>query len=284
MKRALSFIIISLFCFSLIGCNAKSDKISNEKIIAVSIPPQATFVQKVCGEKFDIVTVIPPGAEAETYEPSPRELAKFQKATIYFSIGISSEENNILPLISKNTKIIPLHEKTKTIYSDIKIGSSRDPHIWLSPKRVIVMIKAIAEAISDIDPDNKEFYYQNAENYCDELSRLDAEIKNILKDKENRKFIVFHPAFGYLAEDYSLSMYALEEHGKESNAQNLAKMADLAKKEKIKVIFYQAETSGRQAKAFAEEIGGKAVYLEPLSADYINNLKKMAKTLAEAMD
>ena len=36
-------------------------------------------------------------------------------------------------------------------------------------------------------------------------------------------------------------------------------------------------------KTFAEEIGGKTMGLSPLAADYIDNLKNMAETMAEAM-
>ena len=60
-------------------------------------------------------------------------------------------------------------------------------------------------------------------------------------------------------------------------------MPDLAKKENINVIFYQAEGSEKQALSFAEEIGGKAVMLEPLSPDYTESLKAMTKAFFEAM-
>ena len=154
----------------------------------------------------------------------------------------------------------------------------------MSPKRVITIVREIANKLSEIDPDNADEYRENAEKYCSELSLLDAEITTLLSEKQNRKFIVFHPAFGYFAEDYGLEMYALEEHGKEADAKHLAKMADMAKDEGIKVIFYQGETSGRQAEAFAEEIGGKAVELSPLSPDYTENLRLMAKNIAEAIN
>lgn len=78
-------------------------------------------------------------------------------------------------------------------------------------------------------------------------------------------------------------MYALEEDGKEATAQHLEEMVDLAKEENIKVIFYQEEIDSSQSEAFAEEIGGKTIQLSPLAADYINNLKNMAQTMAEAM-
>ena len=99
----------------------------------------------------------------------------------------------------------------------------------------------------------------------------------------NRKFIVYHPAFGYLAEDYDLTMYSLEEEGKEATPRHLADMIDLAKSENIKAIFYQEEIDSSQSKAFAEEIGGRTIQLSPLAADYIENLKAMAQLMAEVM-
>ena len=96
------------------------------------------------------------------------------------------------------------------------------------------------------------------------------------------KFIAYHPAFGYFAQ-YDITMYALEEEGKEVTISRLKEMADLAKEEKIKVVFYQEETDSLRAKAFAEEIGGKAVMLSPLSGNYIDNLKTMAEKIAESM-
>ena len=159
----------------------------------------------------------------------------------------------------------------------------RDPHIWLSPKRVKVMVEAIAREMSALDPDNKESYEQNAADYLVELDEVDQEIEAALEGVESKKFIVYHPAFGYIAEDYGLTMHALEEDGKEATAQHLQEMVDLAKDENIKVIFYQEEMDSSQAQAFAEEIGGKTIQLSPLSPDYITNLKKMAATMAEAM-
>jgi zinc transport system substrate-binding protein len=57
----------------------------------------------------------------------------------------------------------------------------------------------------------------------------------------------------------------------------MAQMIERAKADGAKVIFYQAEIDSRQADAFATEIGGKAVMLDPLSGDYVNNLIKISE-------
>ena len=281
MKKILSFLLIISLIITL--CSCTSEKKPFKKIIAVSIVPQATFVEKVCGDEYEIITMIPPGASAETYEVTIAELAQLESAELYFSIGVPSEKNTILPSIKDKEKIVPLHTAAQEVYPAVTIGNEHDPHIWLSPKRVIVMVQKIADSLSIINPEKAEKYRKNADNYCDALSKLDAEITDLFKSKQNRKFMVFHPAFGYIAEDYSLTMYALEEHGKEADAKHLSEMTDLAKKEDITTVFYQAETSGRQAEAFAEEIGGKAVELNPLSPDYIENMRALTKALSEAM-
>ena len=289
MKRKLSLllsgiILISLFVFS--GCEKsevnKEENATNKKIVAVSIVPQETFVKAICGDKVEVITMIPPGSSPETYEPTPQQMQKFTDSDIYFSIGVPTEEASILPTAG-DVKIVPLAEKVSSVYDDLKIGDEgRDAHIWLSPKRVKVMVEAIAEEMGKIDEENKELYNQNAENYIKQLDELDKEIKDVAENIKQKKFVVFHPAFGYIADDYGLEMFSLEEEGKEATPQHLQDMIDLAKKENIKVIFYQAELDSNQAKAYAEEVGGKTEQLEPLAADYIENLKKMINTIAEA--
>lgn len=285
MKKLISIILTVLVSVLFIcGCGDRNKKVENNKIIiAASIAPETTFIEKVCGDGFEVLTVIPTGASPETYEPTPSIMKKLNNASLYFSIGVPAEENSILPIISKTTPVISLHKDVAKIYPELKIGNGRDPHIWLSPKRVIAMVEIISDKLSQSYPENSELFKSNAAAYINELKNLDLYIHSTLDNNKNRDFLVFHPAFGYFAEEYSLNMIALEKDGKEATAKQLAEMTDFAKQKNIKVIFYQAESSKRQALAFAEEIDGQAVMLEPLSKDYITSLKKMTDYIGEAI-
>lgn len=279
-KGLLSIIVLAmaiLVLFSMTSCGNKTSKtdIKEKTIVAVSIVPQKTFVEAVCGDLADVIVMVPSGHSPANYEPTPKEMEQFNKAKLYFTIGVPTEEANIIPNASEisTMKIVNLQADVSKIYPDRELSpGQRDPHIWLSPKRVIVMVQSIANEMGKIDPSNKEKYQKNAKMYIKKLGTLDEEIKNALKGDTDRKFIVFHPAFGYLADDYGLKMYALEQGGKEATPQRLKEMIDLAKQENIKAIFYQAES-------FAEEIGGKTVQLAPLAPNYIENLEKMAKLM-----
>jgi len=275
-----------LFLF-IAGCESKKSATAETKQkrqIAVSIVPQKTFVEAVCGDLAEVVVLIPPGNSPGNYEPTPMEMEQFSKSEVYFTIGVPAEEANILPKTLENSslRIVKLQDEVAKIFPDREFApGKRDPHIWLSPKRVKVMVEKIAETMCQLDSANCQIYKTNSEKYLSKLDSLDNSIKESLAGVINRKMLVFHPAFGYLADDYEITMFALEENGKEATPHRLKEMIDLAKKEKIKALFYQAEISSKQAQAFAEEIGGKTVMLAPLDPDYIENLHKMAKLMAE---
>jgi zinc transport system substrate-binding protein len=269
------------------GCQSgERNQVTSEgekPIVAVTIVPEKTFVEAVCGDLVEVIALVPPGNSPENYEPTPQEMEKFSRSDIYFTIGVATEEANIMPNAG-DVKVVSLQEAAKAVYPERLFPSGeRDPHIWLSPKRVEVMVKTIAAEMSALDPENQAIYQKNAEAYIAQLQDLDQEITAVLAPVQNKKIVVYHPAFGYLADDYGLEMVALEEEGKEATAQQLQKIIDLAKAENIKVIFYQEEIDSSQSQAFADELGGKTIQLAPLAANYIENFQNMAKTMAEVM-
>ncbi|MBR6510466.1 MAG: zinc ABC transporter substrate-binding protein [Clostridia bacterium] len=284
MRKILSFLLIVILIFSLSACseNSMSDR-EEKRVIAVSILPIAGIIKEVCGDDFEIIAVIAEGASPETYDPSPELIKKLQNAEVYFAIGISAEDKILKSFVSEKTKIIKLQEEVSKKYSDLKIGNSRDPHIWLSVKRAVIITEKIAEVLSEINFENSQKYIENSKNYTKKLNLLDKEIKELINSKNGKDFIAVHPAFGYFAEDYSLNMTVLEQDGKSPSPKDLVKLVDFAKKRNIKTVFYQVQDGVFEAESFAEEIGGKAVCLDPLGYDYENNLKDIAIKIAEAI-
>ncbi len=282
-------LIFALSLLPMVGCNEESgiEKGKSQKVtIAVSIVPEKAFAEAVCGELAEVVSMIPPGASPENYEPTPKEIEKFNNASIYFAIGVAAETANILPKAREiqGMKIVQLQDQVAKVYPEREFApGERDPHIWLSPKRAKIMVEIMEQEMSKLDVKNKEQYRKNAQKYIEELDKLDKQIKTALEGVKDKKFIVFHPAFGYLADDYNLKMYALEQEGKEATPQHLQAMIDFARKENIKTIFYQAEIDSKQSQSFAEEIGGKTIQLDPLSLDYIKSLREMSEIMAEVM-
>lgn len=301
-------LVMIMAAILLSGCQSKPVEVSQsvKPIVAVSVPPQSFFIDKIAGETVEVITLIPPGYSPENYQPKPSEIEKLSRAKVYFTIDVPTEEANILPSLkdlSSDIKLVDMFDMvaekydvlTFDLYDDsLDEGLSHDdeeddehghdgadPHIWMSPKRSILMANIAYEELVAISPENKDMYKANLDKLVSELEEVDAYIKDSLKDKKNKSFIIYHPSLGYFADDYGIKMLAIEENGKETTAKNLEKIIDFAKANDITVVFYQTEIDSSQAKVIAGEINGSVVGINPLSVDYINNLKELVDVLKD---
>jgi len=288
-KKAAIFLLALILAIPFFyGCKREApSEISEPKklTVAVTILPQEAFVKAVCGDLVNVLTIVPPGSSPESYEPTAMQMEEFAKADIYFTIGVPAEQSKSLFQAEKQ-KLVRLEEVVAKAYPDLTLeGAGRDPHIWLSLKRAVVMVKTIAEEMEKLDPEHAEVYAVNALSYITQLEELDNTIQNMFSyvQSDKRKFITYHPSFGYFANDYGLEMISLETEGREATAQDMQELIDYAKENGLKAIFTQKESDSRQPKAFAEEIGGEVITLDPLSSDYINNMKYMAEQIAGTM-
>lgn len=161
-----------------------------------------------------------------------------------------------------------------------------DPHVWLSPKNGIIQAKNIAEKLSEIDPENKDYYEKNFEKIKKELEEIDKEYEKKLENKENKKFLVDHEAFSYLARDYGLIQVPLTSitSTSETDAKTMKNAIDYVKKEKITAIFYEKGGSDKNVKTLADELSldAKAINtIEYASDDDLKNKKTYQELIRE---
>lgn len=300
-------LIVSLSIF-VSGCTDSGDSGNNESTrqksemsgteepitIAVSVVPQAEFVEKVGGDKVKTVVIIPPGADPHTYEPSPKEVQEISKARMLVTLGVGMpfeevwidrfKSMNSDTLIVNCSEGIELRELKEHNHEGENESSDEheelDSHIWTSPANAKIMVEETYEGLVKLDPENQAYYAQNRDAYIKELDALDARIREKLKGAEGSSFMVYHPSWGYFAAEYGLNMITVEIEGKEPSAQDLTKIVDLAKEKNVKVIFVQPQFSTRSAEVLAKEIGGEVVAVDPLAKNYIENMDNVTDIFA----
>jgi zinc transport system substrate-binding protein len=168
-------------------------------------------------------------------------------------------------------------------HGDSKSGELElDPHIWTSPPLVARMARNIRDALTELDPEHGEEYSRNLDAFSRELAALDSEIRTLLANAQSRWFMVYHPAWGYFADTYGLTQVPIENEGKEPGARRIAVLIDQARREGIRVIFVQPQFNRRSAEQIAHAIGGRVVAIDPLSPDYVDNLREVARQIADA--
>lgn len=279
----------------LIGCSQNATLESTGVLhVTVSILPQKYFVERIGGVHVDVNVMVQPGASPATYEPKPEQLQALSKADAYISIGVPFEDAWLERIGSANPEML-LVDSTQGIERTAMAAhhhegeeheeeaKNLDPHIWLSPRLVSVQARNIYDALVRLDPERKDTYKANLDRFIADIDALDVHIRETLAGVENRKFMVFHPSWGYFARDYDLEMIPIEIGGQEPSAAELAALVEEAREEGIRVIFAQPEFSTRSAKIIANEIGGEMLLVSPLAADWLDNLRRVAETFAEAM-
>lgn len=287
MKKFVYCILTVILIFSLTSCQNEAND-NDRLIVAVGIVPEAAFVEKVAGDLVEVIILIPPGNSPANYEPSAVEMQALSDASIYFTLQMPTEQVNILPQVvsyNEDLIIVDLRASVNAVYEPriVDEGSGAiDPHLWLSPKRAIVMVQTIADELSLIDEPNRAIYQQNANDYIAMLEALDTDIQNSLSGLNNRSFIMYHAAYGYFALDYDLVMVSIETENKEASATEMQYVIDFALEHDIHTILYQEEFDDTQAQTIAEEIAGKTEQTSPLSYEYIANLEAFTTVLLEA--
>ena len=158
-----------------------------------------------------------------------------------------------------------------------------DPHVWTSPERVLMIAAKTLHALVETDPANQEFYTRNHEAFVNELRQLDGELREMFKGSQGMKFMVFHPAWGYLAHDYGLVQVPIEVEGKDPKPAQLKELIHHARDEQVKIIFVQPQFSSKSAKLVAREIRGRVVKADPLAENWKENILTIAAQFKEAL-
>ncbi len=262
--------------------------------VVVSIPPQAFLVERLAPAGTSIVVLVGPGQSPETYDPTPAQMTELANADMYFRIGLPFEDRLLekLSTIAPNLALVDTREgielrhiegHTHAEGGEDHAAGQLDPHIWLAPRLFRVQAVTVADGLKRLLPDSAAAIEQNLSDLLAELDELDTDLTEMLRPFAGQTFYVFHPAFGYFADAYGLRQVPIETGGKEPAPQQLATLMENARASGARIIFVQPEFATAGAEAVARQIGATVVPLDPLSRDYIANLRGIAAGITSGL-
>lgn len=290
MKRnQIPILIILIAALSLLSaCNPASqtsDQGNGALSVTVSILPQAYFVERIGGEKVSVNVMVGPGEEAHTYEPKPEQMKTLSNSAVFFSIGVEYEDTWIPRFqdINPEMMIIDSAEGIQRIQETGAHGSEADPHVWLAPDNGKIIAENILDALMTLLPEDTQYLTQNYIDLINDIDQLDAGIGETLSTLENRTFMVFHPAWGYFAEQYNLEQIPVQVGGQDPSPAEMVELINIAQEEGIRVIFIQPTFSTASVEALSNELDAEIVLVDPLARDWLKNLKSVADAFAAAL-
>ncbi|MEL7398263.1 MAG: metal ABC transporter substrate-binding protein, partial [Pseudomonadota bacterium] len=189
----------------------------------------------------EVITMVGPGGDPHTYQPSTRDIQTIQAADAVVWNGLFLEARMEDLLMSLGDKALATAERLPSAMLLPWEDDLNDPHVWNSPVAWSAIVGYIADHLAEIDPDNADAYVANAKSYIDEIRTADAEATKLLSaiPDANRILITGHDAFEYFGDIYGLEVRATDFVSTEAEMSpaELAELAQFIADKKIPVIF-----------------------------------------------
>jgi zinc/manganese transport system substrate-binding protein len=257
--------------------NAKLDVVATFSILG-------DLVQNVGGDRVAVRTLVGPGGDAHTFEPSPADSVALNQASLVFENGLEFEpwlDDLYSSSGSKATRVV-VTDRIAPI--EAAAGGQRaegeqprdesDPHVWSDAGNAIRMVESIRDALAKADTNNADAYIANANGYLAELKALDdfivAETAKLLPQR--RKLVTIHDTFGYFAKRYGYEIVgtalgSVSTEAADPSAGELAKLIEQIKATGVPAIFAENVHNPDLMSRIASEAGvklGPSLYTDAL--------------------
>ncbi len=288
MKNMKHSLFLSLFIVVLVfvGAGCVKNPASQEPVVATTIVALTSMTKNILGDVADVQSVLPKGAEPHDVILSTNELQILQRARAIVTLGLTLDDW-IASGISAAESKAPVITASK--YLNLPPGSD-DPHVWLSPARMIVMAQGVGGEMQKQFPESSEIIALRTAEYVTKLSALDAEYR-APGALPHRDIVTLHDAFGYLAQDYNLNVIAVIKDIPEDNPspEDVAQVIRMLSKYPKAALFGESELHPAILQTVARDTGRTIYILNPLEAGepdmetYISVMKQNLAVLKEAL-
>lgn len=281
---------MTLMMIIIPGCGNSDEEVD----IYASIYPVYFLTQEIVQNKLNVKQVYPTGADVHEYDPANgQEMVKMSKAKIMFYIGGGLEsfiEKSHNVFDKSDIKLVELSDYIKlckpTIngYEYLTMEELElsihiaDTHVWLDPLRMVTMAEIILENVIAVDPDNSQFYQDNADILIEKLRDLDSEFINQLSDPTlNKTILVDHDSYLYWQERYGIKTIRtrIDNESCDSSMSTINSVIEQARDNKIEyIVVTENEIMCNIVNKYKDTLKLRVVELNHLSTLYKDDIKK----------
>ena len=264
----------------------------------VSVLPQQYLVERIGGEHVAVTVLVRQGQSHGVFDVTPRLMQAIERAEVHFRTGVAAEN----AFLRRMARALPNLRSVDTcqgldliVGEDVCVddahddhdhshaGEAFDPHVLMDRVRARGQAEIIAATPADLRPERTETFRRNLEALVAYLDALDAELRELLAPLRGRTMYVYHPAYGYFADRYGLVQESVELEGKDPGLRHVDAIAARMRQDGVKALFTQPQFAPASARAVARAAGVEIVELDPLAADYLDNLRRIGRRISAAL-
>ena len=294
--------VLILASLLLAACGRSSSTASNSGLKVIASTTFLTdLAQNVAGDRLQVESLLPPGADPHEYQAVPSDVQKVAESMAVIVNGLDYDQF-IQPLLDNAggaRLVIIASDGLEARQMEEETGETvTDPHMWMVPTRVIKYVENIRDGLTEADPDGVDVYKANADAYIFQLKELDTWItEQVAQIPQDRRLLVTnHDSLGYFAEDYGFTVIGTIVPGVSSeaapSAQQMAALIDEINSTGAPAVFLNTSDNPDLADQVAAETNITVVtdlYIETLSASdgpaatYIDMMKYNVTQIVEVL-
>jgi ABC-type Zn uptake system ZnuABC Zn-binding protein ZnuA len=312
MYRLIALLSILTFTLSACAGQTTSESERTSPIILTSTTFLADIARNVTGDRAQVESLLPVGADPHTYEATPSDVTKIAESTVLILNGIEYEHfiESLLENAGGERLIITASDGLEPRHMEEHEGEDHagetgeggheagDPHMWLEPNHVMTYVENIRVGFAQADPDGADTYKANADVYISQLKELGTWITEQVEEipQERRLLVTNHDSLGYFAEQYGFTVIGTIVPGVSSagapSAQEIATLIDEIESAGAPAVFLNISDNPDLADQIAAETDIKVVtdlYIETLSPSdgpaptYIDMMKYNVSQIVNAL-
>lgn len=304
--------VLLMFVLVLSGCGTSETSYSNKMQVMTTVKPITDIVAYVGGDDVEVNSVYPEGSDAHHYELTSKDMKRVSDADMFIYVANSNSNfaEDLQDSGNYNAKFVNVSEEPafkdnvdSSLYgTDVEEHDHEeegqedeehadevmleDPHVWLSPKKLVLMNNAITQQLITANPDHEADYKKRSEELNKQFNDLDKQFTEFAK---NQKYpiIVAHDAYSYWVKDYGIDGTGAygKVHEDEPTAKEIQGFIDEVKSKKIPVVYVeQNDQDNKVIKQIAEQTGAKVETLDNIASQGVNDERTTVEILQADLD
>jgi zinc transport system substrate-binding protein len=290
MKRPLRIVsavavcLVAVFLLGQIGCHKAvnpwdSEEGGNLKVL-VSFPPLYCFTKGIADKDAKVLSLLVAVGPHE-HQAGADDAQVAAGADLFLVNGLQLDDfvttvahasgNKKIKIVKVADTALEKKDRLKMVQEEGGGGHEGhnhgewDPHVWLGIDQAILMVQKICATLKEADAAHAADYDKRAAAYVEKLQKLQADGKQMLAGKKNRKIIATHESLAYLCKSFDLTVAGsiMPMPGVEAEGAQLAELERICEKEDIRVIAIEPQYKRDKAEALlrAQQTKGRKMVI-----------------------
>lgn len=261
--------VIALLSFS-------NPALAKLKVIA-SITPLQSITESIGGDLVEVSSIARGTEDPHFVEVRPSFLMSIGQAKLYVSIGMSLDfwarplienaRNENIVVVNASSGIKVLGVPTERVSARLgDVHPEGNPHYWVDPYNIPVVVKNILNGLVKVDPANSETYQKNAKAFLAKLQAADAQWQKELAPYKGTKIVTYHESWEYFAEHFKLDVVAQVEPkpGIPPSGSHTNEVIQIVKRDKVPLVLQEPYYPSAAPDLIARSTGAKVVKIPQL--------------------